>query len=904
MIRKQYLWTMPVLIGLLWVITAIPVAAQYPDSTATPFRIEVSKLRRAQIGSLVTVVIKKIDGSAPMYGFDFLLGYDTTVAKFAGAYRPQLFSQPGAYEWEYLAVDPHVPAECPSTGHCPPGRVRIIGMADIDNGDHHPLQYTVPDDSTLCVLTFRVTSDSTFECMATAIPFYWQTCNDNTILIDTLSGLRVVSRAVVDYNMGDISNPEYGLPGLYGLPDTCLVSASIPQEARFVDFFTGVIDIICYDSIDSRGDINRNGVAYEVVDWLMFTNYMLAGFGAFATHETSSIAASDINLDGIGLELADLIYLKRVECGDTLPLPLKSGYRSVLDSITFIQDVGTRTVSVEYPDTLAAVFLVFEGNIEPTFLIDTSAYYCSYLYDGRFTVVLVQYGPRRWYLSDCGSGFTAGPLFTYTGNGILVHEGSDERKTSAATFDDHIFPNPTLEITGSYNGAIAVEPDTLLWHNLRLSADVPSQVVAIYVGGFTDHSADDIDLASVRVNDSIVPASIEIIPSHPDFSGSVLKLMIPALQLADSFGERPFAATPLSSFLISMTDFQYVVEVSGDFMDRSSFISLGGITLLDRPVAIHVPTGWPTIAEAVDTARIGDTIIIEDGVFTGDGNRDIVVERQIAIRSEHGPAYTTIDCQGSAADPHRVFLYTGTYDAMDIIEGLTITGAYSTNLSPIWKNRGSILMRNCVVHHNRSFAGVQPAPIVNVSDGFSRMEIDSCTFSGNTANMVLRSYFRMVIHNSVIAFNDAAAMNPTMTHLEITCTDLYDNDLGDWSGYLADRLGVDGNISRDPVFCDTAAGDYHLSGFSPCLPAGNDCQEIMGVYGMECGAVCGEIDGDDGINIADVVYLINYIFRDGPPPVNLSAADTNANGDIDVGDAIALVNYIFQSAPAIDCASQ
>jgi len=900
MSKTQIIWPVAAIIILAYTMAAMPAAAQYPDTTATPFRIEVSRYSHVELGTRIAVPIKKVAGSEPMYGFDFLLAYDTEMVKFVGAYRPEIFTQPGGYEWEYLSVDPSVPAECPPSGYCRTGRVRITGIANIDDGEHHPLQYEIPNDTTLCILTFDVSSDSALECLASAISFYWQTCSDNTILLDTASGLQALSRRVYEFGGYYITDPEFGLPGSHGVPDICLLSASIPEEARFVDFYGGLIGIICYDSIDSRGDINCNGVAYETADWVMFTNYMLAGFGAFGSHRESSIAAADINIDGIRLQLADLIYLKRVSCGDTMPLPLKSGYRSILDSITFIQDVGTQTVSMEYPDTLAAVCILLDGNIKPSFLLDTSAYYCAYQYDGQSTIILIQYGPRLWNPSDCGTGFTAGPLFTYTGNGLLVHEGIDQRKTSAATFDDHVFPNPTLEITGT-DGAAVVEPDTLMWAIARISND-PAPVT-IYVGGFAAHSAENIDPASVLINNSIVPISVEVVPSHPNFSSSALKILVPAAPFINSFGGRPIDETPISG-LFRLTDFAYVALVSGDFTDGSSFASFGGITLNDQRAVIRVPAGWPTIAQAVDTAESGDTIMIEDGVYTGDGNRDMVIDKSLEIRSEHGPANTIIDCQGSAADPHTAFNYPGTYDSLDVIEGLTITGAYSTDLSPIWKNNGSLLLRNCVIHHNRSFAGVQPAPLVKVNSYYGRLTVESSTFFGNTGTVMLYNRERIVISNSVIAFNNGSSVHAYVGVPDISCTDMHGNTEGDWVGNFAGQLNINGNFSSDPLFCDTTAGNYYLSGFSPCLPAGNSCQETIGVYGMGCGAVCGEINGDAGINIADVVYLINYIFRDGPPPVNLPAADTNANGEVDVGDAVALVNYIFRNEQAITCISQ
>jgi hypothetical protein len=90
---------------------------------------------------------------------------------------------------------------------------------------------------------------------------------------------------------------------------------------RFIDFYNGDIDVVCADSIDARGDINVNGVANEIADAVMFTNYFISGLSAFGNHMEASIAASDVNADGIALSVADLVYLVRVIIGDANPYP-------------------------------------------------------------------------------------------------------------------------------------------------------------------------------------------------------------------------------------------------------------------------------------------------------------------------------------------------------------------------------------------------------------------------------------------------------------------------------------------------------------------------------------------------------------------------------------------------------
>jgi len=59
----------------------------------------------------------------------------------------------------------------------------------------------------------------------------------------------------------------------------------------------------------------------------------------------------------------------------------------------------------------------------------------------------------------------------------------------------------------------------------------------------------------------------------------------------------------------------------------------------------------------------------------------------------------------------------------------------------------------------------------------------------------------------------------------------------------------------------------------------------------------GDANHDETLNIADPVYLINYIFRDGPAPITIEAADANTDFTINISDAVYLVNYIFKNGP-------
>jgi len=59
----------------------------------------------------------------------------------------------------------------------------------------------------------------------------------------------------------------------------------------------------------------------------------------------------------------------------------------------------------------------------------------------------------------------------------------------------------------------------------------------------------------------------------------------------------------------------------------------------------------------------------------------------------------------------------------------------------------------------------------------------------------------------------------------------------------------------------------------------------------------GDATGDGVINSADVVYLINYLFKGGPAPEPLEAGDCNCDGIINSADVVYLINYLFKGGP-------
>jgi hypothetical protein len=67
--------------------------------------------------------------------------------------------------------------------------------------------------------------------------------------------------------------------------------------------------------------------------------------------------------------------------------------------------------------------------------------------------------------------------------------------------------------------------------------------------------------------------------------------------------------------------------------------------------------------------------------------------------------------------------------------------------------------------------------------------------------------------------------------------------------------------------------------------------------------VCGDADNNlQDLNIADLVYLVMYMFQDGPAPYIMESVDVDSSGgNPDITDLIWIVKYMFQDGPDLNC---
>ena len=285
-----------------------------------PINLSIDTTRALNGGSVDVALTRSGVGIAG--GFDLLVSYDASALTFLSASTGSLLD---SLEWEYFTYRTGAGGNC--TGGCPNGLLRLIAIADLDNGpSQHPVVSAQPGE--LAILRFQVTGDRNFIGQCIPVRFFWNDCGDNvfsSVSGDTTYVDQSISSpdgSVLWEEEDDVQFPESSRPQGLGAPDSCLIGGGPgkPLPERRICFRNGWVCI--NEPPDDRGDLNLNGVANEIGDAVLYTNYFVYGSSVWSPpYQEVQMLASDINDDGIVLTVADLIYLIRIITGDEQPFP-------------------------------------------------------------------------------------------------------------------------------------------------------------------------------------------------------------------------------------------------------------------------------------------------------------------------------------------------------------------------------------------------------------------------------------------------------------------------------------------------------------------------------------------------------------------------------------------------------
>lgn len=286
---------------------------------------------------------------------------------------------------------------------------------------------------------------------------------------------------------------------------------------------------------------------------------------------------------------------------------------------------------------------------------------------------------------------------------------------------------------------------------------------------------------------------------------------------------------------------------------------------------------FPTIQAALAAASNGDEIRLTDGTFRGPGNRDLdFLGKSVVLRSDSGdPERCVIDCEASATSPARGIRFHSGEGALSVVEAITIQDGHAPSAGgSLGRSGGGILCEdgtaptitrcrligNIAGRYGGGICCVSSAASItwctfqdNLAEesggGLARVFdspfglVGNCTFYRNAATFDGSGVFlafsaRATVERTIVASNVASSG----VHIEenaviqLICSDIYGNEGGDWVGGIEDQLGVNGNKSADPLFCNAEEGNLTLDVTSPCSPSSPenpDCG-LIGAHPVDC----------------------------------------------------------------------
>jgi len=161
----------------------------------------------------------------------------------------------------------------------------------------------------------------------------------------------------------------------------------------------------------------------------------------------------------------------------------------------------------------------------------------------------------------------------------------------------------------------------------------------------------------------------------------------------------------------------------------------------------------------------------------------------------------------------------------------------------------------------------------------------------------------LAIRNCLVTFNTRHAVRDYGAgSVSITGSCVYGNGEGDFEGPIAGAEDQDGNISDDPLYCDSGNADYTLRSDSPCTAENTPNAVRMGAFGTGCPAP--PVFTDISVNLPESAAVSNGVSwtdLNGDGHADFLVANDGTPNQVLVGDGMG--GFSFYDDPMLQLSS-
>ena len=139
------------------------------------------------------------------------------------------------------------------------------------------------------------------------------------------------------------------------------------------------------------------------------------------------------------------------------------------------------------------------------------------------------------------------------------------------------------------------------------------------------------------------------------------------------------------------------------------------------------------------------------------------------------------------------------------------------------------------------------------------------------------------------------------TDFSVTLDGVYLDDIENVDFFSSEVLIDSGLTDTSYSFDSIPGGDYWYRLTATDAEAQESRLSELALVSVTDAFIKGDANNDGDINILDLTYIVDYIFRSGPAPEPFLAGDANCDDSSNILDLTFLVDYIFRSGPLPDC---